>query len=34
MPIVEEIYRMLYEDKPAAEALKSLLGRERKAERG
>ena len=34
MPIVEEVYRMLYEDKPATEAIRSLLGRERKAERG
>ena len=33
MPITEEVYAMLYEDKPVPEALKALLGRERKAER-
>ena len=33
MPITEEVYRMLYEDKPAPEVLRDLLGRERKAER-
>jgi len=34
MPIVEEIYQMLYADKPADQALIALLSRERKAERG
>ena len=34
MPIVEEIYQMLYADKPADRALIALLSRERKAERG
>lgn len=33
MPITEQIYQMLYEDKPAREAVRDLLGRERKAER-
>ncbi len=33
MPITEEVYLMLYEDKPVPEALRDLLGRERKAER-
>ena len=33
MPITEEIYRMLYEDKPARDAVRDLLGRQRKAER-
>ena len=33
MPITEEVYKMLYEDKPAPEVLRDLLGRERKAER-
>ena len=33
MPITEEVYSMLYEDKPVPEALRDLLGRERKAER-
>ena len=33
MPITEQVYLMLYEDKPVPEALKDLLGRERKAER-
>lgn len=34
MPITEQIYRMLYEDKPVQDATRDLLGRERKAERG
>lgn len=34
MPITEQIYAMLYEDKPVALALRDLMGRERKAERG
>lgn len=33
MPITEQIYAMLYEDKPVQIALKDLMGRERKAER-
>ena len=33
MPITEEVYKMLYEDKPAPDVLRDLLGRERKAER-
>ncbi len=33
MPISEEIYQMLYEDKPVAAALMALMGRSRKAER-
>jgi glycerol-3-phosphate dehydrogenase (NAD(P)+) len=33
MPITEQVYLMLYEDKPVPEALRDLLGRERKAER-
>ncbi len=34
MPITEQVYRMLYEDKPVKDVLKDLVGRERKAERG
>ena len=34
MPITEEIFQMLYEDKPVGEAMAALLGRARKAERG
>lgn len=34
MPITEQIYAMLYEEKPVALALRDLMGRERKAERG
>jgi glycerol-3-phosphate dehydrogenase (NAD(P)+) len=34
MPIVEQVYRMLYEDKPATDVLRDLMGRGRKAERG
>ncbi|MEC8424448.1 MAG: NAD(P)H-dependent glycerol-3-phosphate dehydrogenase, partial [Myxococcota bacterium] len=34
MPITEQIYAMLYEDKPVALALRDLMGRERRAERG
>lgn len=34
MPICTEVYRMLYENKPASEALRDLLARERRAERG
>lgn len=33
MPIAEQVYRMLYEDKPVFEALRDLSGRERRAER-
>ena len=33
-PITEEVYKLLYEEKSAAEALRDLLGRERRAERG
>jgi glycerol-3-phosphate dehydrogenase (NAD(P)+) len=33
MPIVEQVYRMLYEGKPAWEALRDLSGRERRPER-
>lgn len=33
VPITEQIYRILYEDKPAAEAMTDLLSRRRKAER-
>ena len=33
MPITEQVYLMLYENKPVPEALKDLLGRQRKAER-
>lgn len=33
MPITEQIYKMLYEDKPAAEAMRDLLLRDRKHER-
>jgi len=33
MPITEQVYLMLYEDKPVPEALRDLLGRDRKAER-
>lgn len=34
MPITEQVYRMLYEDKPVRDVLRDLVGRERKAERG
>ena len=34
MPITREIYGMLYEQKPVHVALRDLLGRQRKAERG
>lgn len=34
MPITEQIFLMLYEDKPVDAAMRDLLGRERKAERG
>lgn len=34
LPITEQIYQMLYEDKPPAEALADLMGRQRRAERG
>ncbi len=33
MPLTEQIYRILYEDRPVGEALRDLMGRERKAER-
>ena len=32
MPITNEVYRVLFEDKPATEAVADLLGRELKAE--
>ena len=34
MPITDQIYALLYEEKPVALALRDLMGRERKAERG
>ena len=34
MPITDQIFALLYEDKPVKDALRDLLGRERKAERG
>ena len=34
MPITEQVYRMLYEDKPVHEVLRDLAGRRRTAERG
>jgi glycerol-3-phosphate dehydrogenase (NAD(P)+) len=34
MPITEQVYRMLYEDKPVKDVLRDLVGRGRKAERG
>ena len=34
MPIAEQIYRVLYEDKPLQDGLRDLFGRERKAELG
>ncbi len=34
MPIAEQIYRVLHEDKPLQDALRDLFGRERKAELG
>jgi glycerol-3-phosphate dehydrogenase (NAD(P)+) len=34
MPISEEIYLMLYENKPVGEALRDLMGRQRRSERG
>lgn len=34
MPVTEQIYRVLYEDKPLPDALRDLFGRGRKAERG
>lgn len=34
MPITEQMYAVLYEDKPVPQALADLMGRERKAERG
>lgn len=34
MPITDQIYAMLYEEKPVALALRDLMGRERRAERG
>ncbi len=33
MPITEQIYAMLYEDKPVHDAVRDLMGRERRAER-
>ena len=34
MPITEQVYRMLYEDKPVGEVLRDLAGRTRRTERG
>ncbi|HMV65670.1 MAG TPA: NAD(P)H-dependent glycerol-3-phosphate dehydrogenase [Myxococcota bacterium] len=34
MPITEQVYEILYQDKPAPEALEDLLGRRRRAEIG
>jgi glycerol-3-phosphate dehydrogenase (NAD(P)+) len=34
MPITEQVYRMLYEDKPVGEVLRDLAGRGRRSERG
>ncbi len=34
MPITEQVYAMLYEDKPVGEVLRDLAGRGRRAERG
>ncbi len=34
MPITEQVYSMLYEDKPVGEVLRDLAGRGRRAERG
>jgi glycerol-3-phosphate dehydrogenase (NAD(P)+) len=34
MPITAEVFAMLHEEKPVADALRDLLGRDRKAERG
>ena len=34
MPITEQMYRLMYEDKPVQQVVRDLLGRERKAERG
>jgi glycerol-3-phosphate dehydrogenase (NAD(P)+) len=33
MPITEQIYAMLYEDKPVHEAVRALMGRQRRAEK-
>lgn len=33
MPITEQIFDLLYEGKPAKQALAELMGRERRAER-
>ena len=33
LPITQQVYQLLYEDKPVMEALSDLLGRERRAER-
>ena len=32
MPITEQVYRVLYEDRPAGQALRELLSRERRQE--
>ena len=34
MPITEQVYRMLYEEKPVGEVLRDLAGRGRRSERG
>ncbi len=33
-PLIEQVYRMLYEDKPLNDVLRDISGRERRAERG
>ena len=34
MPITEQMYRVLFEDKPVPLAMRDLMGRQRRAERG
>ena len=34
VPIIEQVYALIYEDKSAAQAMDDLLAREQKAERG
>ena len=34
IPLIEEVYQLLYKEKSAKEALRDILGRERRAERG
>jgi glycerol-3-phosphate dehydrogenase (NAD(P)+) len=33
-PIIDQIYSVLYEEKPPDQAMQELLGRDQKAERG